>query len=100
MRTEALVAILGMALVTYATRAGGFWLLGRVPVTPRVASWLRHLPGAILVALVAPAALAGGPAETVAALATAAVAARTGGVLPAMLCGIAAVWALRNVWGG
>ena len=97
MRADALAAILGMALVTYATRAGGLWLMGRVAPTPRVETWLRALPGAIIVSLVAPVALGGDPAETLAALATAAVAARTGGVLPALIAGVAAVWLLRLV---
>ncbi len=97
MRADALAAILGMALVTYATRAGGLWLIGRVAPTPRVETWLRALPGAIIVSLVAPVALGGGPAETLATLVTAAVAARTGGVLPALIAGVAAVWLLRLV---
>ena len=97
MRTEAVLAILGMALVTYATRAGGLWLIGRVAPTPRVETWLRALPGAIIVSLVAPVALGGGPAETLSTLVTAAVAARTGGVLPALIAGVAAVWLLRLV---
>ena len=39
-----LVAILGMALVTYLTRAGGVLLMGIVPVTARVEAFLRYLP--------------------------------------------------------
>jgi len=54
MRIEVAATILGMALITYATRAGGLWLMGRVQPTPRLERWLRSLPGAILVALVAP----------------------------------------------
>ncbi len=86
-----------MAFVTYATRAGGLWLMGWVSLTPRVETWLRALPGAIIVSLVAPVALGGGPAETLATLVTALVATRTGGVLPAMLAGVATVWVLRFV---
>ncbi len=67
-----LLTILGMALVTYATRAGGFWLMRWVPLTRRTEALLRHLPGAVLVAVVAPAALASGPAEALAVAATAA----------------------------
>ena len=94
--TATLAAILGMALVTYATRAGGLWLMGRVHTSPRVEMWLAHIPGAILVAIVAPAALAAGPAEALAALATALVAARTRNLVLSMLVGVAAVWALRH----
>ncbi len=95
MRTDALVTILGMALVTYATRAGGMWLVGRASPSPRVQAWLRQVPGAVLVSIIAPVALASGPAETAAALAAALVAARTRNLLLAMLVGVAAVRLLR-----
>ena len=97
MRAETFVTIIGMALVTYATRAGGLWLMGRVRPTPRVEAWLRHLPGAILAALIAPAALTSGPAEALATAVTALFAARTGSVLGAMVVGVATVWGLRLV---
>ena len=56
---EVLAAILGMAVVTYATRAGGLWLMPRVPGSARVACFLRHLSGCVLVALVVPGAASG-----------------------------------------
>ena len=56
----AAVAILGMAAVTYAMRAGGFWLMRWMPMSRGMEAWLRHIPGAILVALVAPMVAAGG----------------------------------------
>lgn len=95
MRAETLTTILGMALVTYATRAGGLWLMGRVRPTPRIEAWLRHLPGAILAALIAPAALTSGPAEALASLVTVGVAARTGSMLGAMVAGVGTVCGLR-----
>lgn len=98
--TAVLLTILGMGLVTYATRAGGLWLMGRIPTSPRLEAWLRQIPGAILISIVAPAALAAGPAEALASLATALVAARTRNLLLAMAVGVAAVWALRRVLGG
>jgi uncharacterized membrane protein len=48
------LAILAMASVTYAIRAGGFWLMRRVPLTPRVRRGLEALPGAVIVATVLP----------------------------------------------
>jgi len=48
------VAIVGMAAATYPMRAGGFWLMGRVPLTPRVRRMLEALPGAVVVATVVP----------------------------------------------
>jgi uncharacterized membrane protein len=54
------LAVLGMALVTYAMRAGGYWIMGRVPLTPRVRRGLEALPGAIIVSTILPIALQGG----------------------------------------
>jgi branched chain amino acid efflux pump len=95
--TITLITILGMALVTYATRAGGFWLMGLVTPSPRIESWLQQIPGAVLVAIIAPTVLASSLAETLAALATVLVAIRTKNVLIAMVVGVATVWALRLI---
>ncbi len=90
-----LLTILGMALVTYTTRAGGFWLMGIVTPSPRVGAWLKQIPGAVLVALIAPTVLASSIAETLAAVVTVLVAIRTKNVLIAMLVGVATVALLR-----
>ena len=95
--TLTLLTILGMALVTYATRAGGFWLIGLVTPSPRVETWLKQIPGAVLVALIAPTILASSIAETLAAIATVLVAIRTKNVLIAMLVGVATVALLRLI---
>jgi uncharacterized membrane protein len=63
---QALAAILVMALVTYLTRVGGFWLMGLVPEGGFVRRWLHHLPGAVVIAILAPMALEGGWAAPVA----------------------------------
>ena len=97
MRADALMAILGMALVTYAARAGGLWLVGRAKLSPKTERWLGHLPGAVLTAIVAPAALAGGWAGLLAVAATVLAAARTGNILLAMAAGVASVWLFRAV---
>ena len=97
MRADALMAILGMALATYAARAGGLWLVGRVKLSPKAERWLGHLPGAVLAAIVAPAALSGGWAVLLAAAETALVYARTGNFLLAMAAGVASVWLFRAV---
>lgn len=91
------LTILGMAIITYLTRSGGLWLMGRVEPTPRVRAWMRQIPGAILVALVTPAVLTGNLADAVAGLATVLVAWRTRNVLLAMVVGIVVVAALRAV---
>ena len=86
-----------MALVTYATRAGGFWLMGLVTPSPRIEAWLKQIPGAVLVAIIAPTVLASSVAETLAAVATVLVAIRTKNVLIAMLVGVTTVALLRLI---
>lgn len=55
-------AIVAMALATYLTRVSGYWLMGHVPMTIRVRRMLETLPGAIVVATIAPlVARAGAP---------------------------------------
>ena len=92
-----LATILAMALVTYATRAGGLWLMGRVTPSPRVEAWLRNIPGAVLVSIVTPLALTNGPADALAAAATGVVAARTHNLLLAIVVGVASAWILRQL---
>jgi len=65
-----LTAIAGMALATWLTRYLGYWLVRRATVSGRLATALEAVPGAILVAIVVPKALATGPAETAAAALT------------------------------
>jgi uncharacterized membrane protein len=85
------LTILGMALATYATRAGGFWLMSRVRVTPRLELVLRHIPGAVLVSIVAPMLATSGPADLIAAGVTVAAGVTTKSVLLAMVAGVVAV---------
>lgn len=96
MNTDALLAILGMAVVTYGIRAGGLMLATRIPSTGFIAAWLRHVPGAVMAALVAPAVLEGGPAEWGAATATALIYVGTRNLFAAMAGGVAVVWLLRQ----
>ena len=95
-----LLAIVLMALATYATRAGGLWLANRFELSERAGAWLDAIPGAILVSLVAPAVLTGGLAETVAAAAVVLVALRTGSLPLAMATGVVAVVLLRTLAAG
>jgi uncharacterized membrane protein len=92
-----LFAIVLMALATYATRAGGLWLASRFDLSERAGAWLEAIPGAILVSLVAPVVLTGGPAEALAALAVVVVAVRTGSLPAAMVTGVVAVVAFRAI---
>lgn len=55
-----IAGILAMALATYFTRVAGFWLMAHVPMTVRVRRMLETLPGAIVVATIAPLAARAG----------------------------------------
>lgn len=99
MSLEALLAILGMAAVTFAIRAGGLLLANRLPTTGFVASWMKHVPGAVLASLVAPAILAGGAAEAIAAAATALIYIVSRNLFAAMLGGVLAVYLARLALG-
>ena len=57
MRGEILLIIFGMAAVTFATRFGCVALLGRTGMPPGLERWLKHIPTAILTALIMPALL-------------------------------------------
>ncbi|HEY8576298.1 MAG TPA: AzlD domain-containing protein [Devosia sp.] len=92
---EALVAILGMALVTFAVKAGGLLLANRLPREGFAAAWLRHMPGAVLASLVAPAIVTGSAAEAIAAAATALLYVATRSLLAAMAGGVLAVYLVR-----
>jgi uncharacterized membrane protein len=92
-----LVAILGMALVTYLTRAGGVLLMGVVRITPRVEAFLRHLSSSVLVALVVPAVLESRESATfVAVAATVLVMALSRQLVAAMLTGVVAAALVRH----
>ncbi|MDX5361149.1 MAG: AzlD domain-containing protein, partial [Alphaproteobacteria bacterium] len=66
---EALLVIAMMAVVTYVTRTGGYFLLGFVTLTPAVRRGLEALPGAVLIAILVPMALRDGIAGLTIALA-------------------------------
>jgi len=100
MSAESLLAILGMAAVTYAIRAGGYLLATRLPESGFIASWMKHLPGAVLAALVANAIIAGGAAEALAAAAVAVLYLVTRNLFAAMAGGVLAVYLARLALGG
>jgi uncharacterized membrane protein len=98
MREIPVLTILGMAVVTYVTRASGL-LLGR---TVRIPHWfddlLEALPGAILVSLIAPAIIAAGLKGVIAAAATVLAALlMRGNIVVPMLIGILVITGLRHL---
>ena len=99
MTLDALLAILGMAAVTYAIRTGGLLVANRLPTDGFIARWMKHVPGAVMAALIAPAVMRGGPAEAVAAAATALVYILSRNLFTAMAGGVFAVYLARLVLG-
>ncbi len=97
MNSATLAAILLMAAATYAMRAGGFWIMGRVPIRGFTEAWLRALPGPVLLALIAPGLVAGGVPEWAGASATLATLKLSGREDLAVLVGIAAVALTRGL---
>ncbi len=97
MDADALVTIVGMAIVTYVTRAGGLWLMARVTPSPRLQAALEALPGALLMALIAPLALTRGPVEAIASVLVALTMLRTGNLIAAIVVGVGATALLRAV---
>ena len=96
---EAVLAILGMALVTIAIKAGGLLLADRLPRDGFAAAWLRHIPGAVLAALVAPALVTGSLAEVIAAIATGTIFVLSRNLFAAMAGGVLTVYLMR-LWLG
>lgn len=57
MNEQILFIILGMALVTFITRFGSLVLFRQVGIPSFFDKWLRHVPTAILTALIVPSLL-------------------------------------------
>jgi uncharacterized membrane protein len=62
-RPEVLYAIFVLGITTYVLRAGGFFMMRYVTITPRVEAWLRSIPIALIGAILGPIAVNGGPPE-------------------------------------
>lgn len=92
--THTLLAILGMAFVTYATRIAGLALAGRLDLSPRAQAAFDAIPPAVLIAVIAPSALATGWPETAAAV-VAGIAATRLPLLAVVAVGVVAVVGFR-----
>jgi uncharacterized membrane protein len=93
---EIWIAIAGMALVSYACRAGGFWAMRFVRMTPRIEAGLTAMPSALVAAILARTLASAGPIEIAGVAAAFLVARYLGGDFVGMIAGIAAVALLRN----
>ena len=92
LRGDVLLAILGMAVVTYACRAGGYAVLRIVRPPPFVDAMLRYLPGCLFVAYCAPPLVAGAAPAWIGAAAVVAVQIALRNMGLAICAGVAAVW--------
>ena len=90
----AITAIVLMALVTYLTRAGGVFIMSRVPIGPRMERFINAMAGSVLVAVITPMAVHGDWGARLALVATLIVMLTLQKPLPAITAGIvtAALW--------
>jgi len=99
LRPDLLPLLLALTLASFACRAGGFWLMRFVIVTPRMQAALDAAPLAVMVGIVTPAAARGNPPELLGLVVIAAVMRLTRSDLVASLAGVATValarWSLR-----
>lgn len=86
------LAILSMAVVTYACRAGGYWLFSRIEPSTALRNGLSYVPGALFLSFVVPAVAEGGPKEWIGAAVTALAVWITGSMVWPILIGVATVW--------
>ncbi len=92
----AMAAIVIMALVTYLTRAGGVFVMSRLPIGPKVERFINAMAGSVLVAVITPMAVQGDWGARLALLATLGTMLTLQKPLPAIAAGIltAALWRL------
>jgi uncharacterized membrane protein len=94
---ETLLAILVMAAGVAICRLSGFWLMGFVPITPRVEAALGAIPLAVMIGLIVPAILKGGLPELAALVFTVAAVRLGANDFVAIVIGIATVAAVRQL---
>lgn len=91
-----LAIVLAMAVVTLATRWGGIYVMSFVPISYRVKQFIQAMSGSVLVALLAPMAVAGDNGARLALLTTATIMLLLKKPLPAIAAGILAAALLRQ----
>jgi len=86
------LTILSMAVVTYACRAGGYWLFRQFKPSAGLQTFLNYIPGALFVSFVVPAVAAGGPKEWLGAAVTLITARLSGSLVWPIFAGTGAAW--------
>ncbi len=89
------LAIVLMAVTTYATRIGGYLLLGDRVLSPRLLTLMDAAPGCVLISVIAPHFVSDRRAD-LAALALTLLAASRLPLLPTVLIGVAGAGLLRQ----
>ncbi len=89
-----LVTIVGMAVVTYLTRALGFFTAAQPHPGPQLTQVLNAAPGCVLIAVIAPKFVSGHPADLIALGLTVYAAARFS-LLPVVVFAIVVTGLLR-----
>lgn len=90
------LAIVLMALVTYATRVAGYVALRNRTLSERSVKVMEAAPGCVLVSVIAPSFVSGRPADLAALALTLAAAARLS-MLGTVLVGVASAGLLRQL---
>lgn len=96
LRPDLVPLLIALALASFACRAGGFWLMRFITITPRLEAALRAAPLAVMVGIVTPAATRGHPPELLGLAATALAMRVTRSDLLATLVGVAVVAVARR----
>lgn len=94
--TGTLAIVLAMSVVTLATRWGGIFVMSFVPINNRVKQFINAMSGSVLVALLAPMAVAGDNGARLALLTTAIIMLLLKKPLPAIAAGILAAALFRQ----
>lgn len=89
------ILLAAMAATTMLSRFAGFWMMGRVTLTPRIRRMLEALPGSVVAALVVPIAVKEGLPAAAAMAAVALLMIRRRNEFIALACGMAIVAGMR-----
>ncbi len=91
------IAIVAMGFATVLMRTSGFWLMAHVTLTPRIRRMLEALPGSIVVAMVLPIVVKGGPVAVLGVTVAAALMALRGNQILAVTSGVVAAALARTL---
>jgi uncharacterized membrane protein len=97
-RVDLLPLLLAITLTSFVCRAGGFWLMRFVDVTPRIQAALKAAPLGVMIGIMVPAALRGAMPEWLGLAVAALVMGLTRKDLVAALAGVATVAAARALF--